>query len=393
MTDSPNGTTDDATEAGEPAVLTGARAIIELGALAANWRAHAGVAAGAECGAVLKADAYGIGLVPAGRTLWNVGARTFFVALGEEGRRLREALPEATIFVLNGATADDLPFLYRHRLAPFLSSAEEIYEIAAAARAAGRELPVAINVDTGMNRLGIALERAESWIAEGLPEGISPLMVASHLACGDDPAHPMNAAQLGRFSFLAATVRRRWPDVKLSLANSAGILMGPEYHFDLARPGIALYGARAIADRPPLRLVVTLEARILQVRAVAAGETVGYGAAQTMRRDGRVAIASIGYADGFPRAAGGSDGSPGATVMVGRTRCPLIGRVSMDLIAIDVTDCPPGGVARGAWVEIFGEAIPVDEAAAAAGTIGYEFLANLSRRAPRVYIPPRPSGS
>ncbi len=393
MTGSPSGTSEPRTlwkgGKADEASLAGARVTVDLAALAANWRALSRIADGAETGAVVKANAYGLGIEMAAPALYGAGARTFFVALAAEGRTLRETLPpDARIFVLNGAFQDEAPFFRRHRLVPFLSSAEEIEGWARAGRQAGEALAAAINVDTGMNRLGIAPERAERLFAEGVPEGLRPVMVASHLACADEPDHPMNAAQRARFSALAEAARTALPDAVLSFANSGGTLAGPSFHFDLVRPGIALYGARATRAHPPLSPVVTLETRILQVREVAAGETIGYGAAETARRDSRVAIASLGYADGYLRAAGGSDAARGAPAMVAGVPCRLMGRVSMDLVAIDVTDAPPAAVRRGDWVELFGRNVPIDEVAAAAGTIGHELLTGLSRRAARATLAP-----
>jgi alanine racemase len=202
----------------------------------------------------------------------------------------------------------------------------------------------------------------------------------SHLACADSPANPLNRAQVATFH----EVRALFPTLPASIANSAGTFLGSEWRFDMVRPGIALYGAEFTSGRPPLACVATLEARILQVREAKAGEAVGYGAAERLRRDSRLAILSAGYADGFLRAAGSSDDRPGASAVVGGRPVPVVGRVSMDLIAIDVTGVP--GVTRGDMVELFGPNMPVDEVARAAGTIGYELLTGLSRRAQRVYV-------
>jgi len=369
----------------DAAALTGARITVDLTALALNYRDIAAVAAPAATGAVVKANAYGLGIEEAAPALYGAGARTFFVALPEEGEVLRAVLADACIYVLNGAFAEDHAFYEAHRLIPFLSSPEEIEEWGHAARRAGRRLPAAINVDTGMNRLGLTPERAARFLEDGLAEGIEPVLFASHLACADDPAHPMNGVQRQRFAPLAAAVRRQWPDCRVSLANSGGTFNDAANHYDLVRPGIALYGVQATTAHPALRPVVTLESRILQVRDVPAGDTVGYGAAETMERDSRVAIASIGYADGYLRAKGGSDRTPGAPVAVAGHRCRLVGRVSMDLIAIDVTDVPAEAVRRGDWVELFGPTVSIDEVAHYGGTIGYELLTGLSPRAARVY--------
>ena len=350
---------------------------IDLGALAANWRELAALAAPAECAAVVKADAYGIGIEPAVGALSAAGCRTFFVALAEEGRRVRASAPESMIYVLNGFFSETLELLRKSDLRPVLNSLEEVE---AWARLAGPS-PSAIHVDTGMNRLGLSPRDAGELARHTeLHEKFAPRLLMSHLACADTPENPLNRVQRALFK----EVRAVFPGLHASLANSAGIALGPDYCFDLVRPGIALYGAPFAEDRPPLSTVVTLEARILQVREAEAGETVGYGAAEHLKRDSRIAILSAGYADGYHRMAGSSDARPGAHAFLRGRQVPIIGRVSMDLIAVDVTGIP--GVSRGEWVELFGPNMPIDAVAAAAGTIGYELLTSLSRRAERIYV-------
>jgi len=239
----------------------------------------------------------------------------------------------------------------------------------------------AIHVDTGMNRLGLSLTEARILAGRtDLLAAISPALVMSHLACADDPDNRTNAVQLERFR----EVRSLFPGVPASLANSGGVLLGPDFHFDLTRPGIALYGARASIAVPPLANVVTLEARIAQVRDADAGETVGYGATETLKRRSRVAVLAAGYADGYHRLAGSSDARPGARVFLHGRFAPLVGRISMDLMAIDVTGIPEAR--RGDWAELFGPHVQVDEAAGHAGTIGYEFLTGLGPRYERIYL-------
>ena len=202
----------------------------------------------------------------------------------------------------------------------------------------------------------------------------------SHFVCADEPGHPMNQSQLALFS----EIRKEFPHLPASLANSAGIHLGADAHFDLVRPGIALYGAEFIRNKPPLSTVVTAEARIMQVHDAARGDTVGYGAGKRLAEDARIAILSAGYADGYHRLAGSSDVRNGASVSVRGRTAPIMGRVSMDLIAVDVTGIP--GAAEGDWAELFGASVPIDAAARAADTVGYEFLVQLSRRAERVYV-------
>jgi len=263
-------------------------------------------------------------------------------------------------------------------LRPVLSSWEEIEEWAAY-KEKGVPTASAIHVDTGMNRLGLTLHEAlELARRSDLLAAIGPALIMSHLACADTPSDPLNFRQLALFS----EIRGEFPDLPASLANSAGILLGEDFHFDLVRPGIALYGASAAAA--PLRAVVTAEARILAVREVEEGEAVGYGASERVKRTSRVAILAAGYADGYHRRAGSSDERKGAHILIRGRPAPIVGRVSMDLIAADVTDIR--AVARGDWAELFGANVPIDDVARTAGTIGYELLTGLGHRYARRYI-------
>ena len=360
----------------------GGRLTVDLVALSANWKALADhvTGGGHATAAVVKGDGYGIGLEEAGRALAAAGCTTFFVALPDEGRRLRAILPNAVVYVLNGLIGGAEAYA-RADLRPVLGSWPEIEEWLAFRRAGGTT-GAAIHVDTGMNRLGLSLHEALDLKREArLLATLAPDLVISHLACADTPDNPMNRRQLALFR----EVRAQFPDLPASLANSAGVFLGPDYHFDLVRPGIALYGGVAVLGvTNPMRAVATLEARVLAVREAEEGETVGYGATQSMKMNARLAILSIGYADGYHRLAGAANEHGGAWVWVRGHRAPLVGRVSMDLITIDVTNIP--GVVRGDWAEMFGRHIPVDEVARHAGTIGYELLTNLGRRHERVYV-------
>ena len=350
---------------------------IDLGALARNWAHLAQLSGPAECAAVVKADAYGIGIEQAVPALWAAGCRTFFVAVPEEGWRARKAAPEATIYVLNSFGPAWAETFRTHRLRPVLGSFAAIQAWADCAHGE----PSAIQVDTGMNRLGLSLhETLEFTRREDLLAEAKPQLVMSHFACADEPGHPMNLSQLALFR----EIRREFPGLSASLANSAGIHLGADTHFDMVRPGIALYGAEFIREKPPLATVVTAKARIMQVREVAAGETIGYGAGTRLEEDTRIAILSAGYADGYHRLTGSSAERRGAAVSIRGKPAPITGRVSMDLITVDVGGI--AGVVEGDWAELFGPNIPVDEAAKAAHTVGYEFLTQLSRRAKRVYI-------
>jgi alanine racemase len=352
-------------------VTAGLTLTIDLAALARNWKRLAAAVAPAECAAVVKADAYGIGAEHAVPALVAAGCRTFFVAWPEEGVRVRAVAPEAIVYVFGGFSSE-LFDLYRDAdLRPVLNSAEEL--AGWMAREVGR--PIALHIDTGMNRLGFPpggralLSRLESVGRANIA------LVISHLACADEPEHPKNASQLALFRDMLSSL----PNVPASLANSSGILLGRDYHFDLVRPGIALYGGAPMPDGE-IEAVVTAEARVLQLRDAAKGETVGYGATRTFEQPARLAILAAGYADGYLRAAG----SAGAAVFINGRRAPIAGRVSMDLMAVDVTDVP--NVRVGDRAELFGPNLPIGEVAAAAGTISYELLTGLSRRAERIYL-------
>ena len=360
----------------------GARLTIDLGALAANWQALADRAGEAiATAAVVKGDGYGIGLERAAEALAEAGCHTYFVALPDEGARLRQTVHDAAIYVLDGLIPDSAEMLLAADLRPVLGSIAEIEEWAAVRRA-GATTGSALHVDTGMNRLGLTLAEARALSEHpDLLAAIRPSLLMSHLAAADTPDHPLNRRQLTSFR----AVRVLLANIPASLANSAGIFLSADYHFDLTRPGIALYGGGAVSGTPnPMRTVVTLEARVLQVRDVRRGETVGYGAVETCVQASRVAILGVGYADGYHRAAGSSAERPGARAFVRGSHAPLIGRVSMDLTAVDVTHVH--GVERGDWVELIGPHVPVDEVAACAGTIGYELLTGLGRRCERVYV-------
>lgn len=356
---------------------------IDLRAIAANYRhlrKHAGLA---RCAAVVKGDGYGLGLRPVALALADAGCDTFFVALLSEARRLRAALPRAAIYVLNGLHAETAAEFRTLRVEPVLGSFPEIEEWDTFARIEGDAPPAAIHLDTGMARHGLAPDDARQFSSRARHLHFKPSLIMSHLACADEPAHAMNAKQIALFRELAAL----FPGVPASLANSAALLALKNSHFDLVRPGIALFGGRPVlkADNP-MHPTIRLDLRIVQVRFVPAGETVGYGADQRLGRDSRIAVCGAGYADGIFRAAGPDDGKYGAEAVVAGRRCPLVGRISMDLLAVDVTDVPDAEVKRGDFATLIGDGITVDEFAERAGTISYETLANLGRRYARVYV-------
>lgn len=358
-----------------------ARVTIDTRAIVSNWQTLSVVSGGAETGAVLKADAYGLGAEPVARALYRAGCRTFFVATIPEGVALRVAAPQARIFALSGFWAGWEEPLVSADLIPVLASPEQF----AAFRAMGRDHAFALAFDTGMNRLGFTAAEAPGLAA--MAE--RPVMVMSHLACADERDHPLNVRQ--RESFQG--VRRCFEGVESSLASSGAIFLGPDYHCDLTRPGIALYGGEPISgEANPMRPVVHAEARILQIRQVKTGEFVSYGATHRVSRDSRLAVVGAGYADGWQRSLSGSGVTlrcavpTGGHGVVAGHRVPIVGRVTMDLTTFDITDVPESAVQTGDYVSLFGNGITVDEAARSAGTIAYELLTSLGKRYERHYL-------
>jgi alanine racemase len=366
-----------------PPYLAGAVLTIDLAAVQKNYRSLAQAAAPARCGAAVKANCYGLGLAPVSRALWAAGCRDFFVARPMEGVELRRILPQATIFVLDGLLRGQAGFYARHALVPALISAEEAREWAACAAAAGRKLDTAFHVDTGINRLGMtAAELASVKASTQVMENLKPVLLMSHLACSDDPAHPHNAWQQAAF----AEIRAGWPGVPASLANSSGIYLGQAYACDVVRPGIALYGGNPTSGHPnPMQTVATLAATILHTRDLKPGETVGYSATWRAIRPSRIAILGAGYNDGIPRSLSSKGDATAAHVLIAGAPCPIIGRVSMDVMAVDVTDLPAAQGLRGDCAEIFGPHLALDQVAGWAGTISYELLTRLGSRYARVY--------
>ena len=354
---------------------------IDLDAVAANYRLLRRRLGTAACGAAVKADAYGIGACRVARRLARAGCSVFFVATPDEALALRAELPDPgiDIAVLGGVLPGTGALYAEHRLTPVINDLGQIDRWRRVSERAGRPLEAMLHVDTGMNRLGLAPGDVDR-LAETpeLLEGVTWRCLISHLACADDPDDPENRAQLDRFR----AVRARLPAMPASLANSAGILLGADWHFDLARPGIALYGgAPQAGGENPMHQVVTLLGRVLQVRDIAPGMRVGYGGDYRAREPGRIATVAAGYADGYLRSSTGS-----ARVHVGRVALPVVGRISMDLITVDVTDAPDAAVVPGALVELLGGRNTVDAAAGAAGTISYEILTSLGRRYRREYL-------
>jgi len=357
--------------------------IIDLAALAENFRTLAALAPGAECAAVVKADAYGIGADRAVPALAAAGCRTFFTATLDEACHVRSCAGEATVYSLDGLFPGTAGLHAEAGVRPVLGSIEEVREWADFCHRRGEALAAAIHLDTGMNRLGMRAEDVAQLASDAdIFSAFTPALVISHLACADTPDHPLNERQRADFDRLRAML----PPMPASLANSPGICLSPAFHYDMVRPGVSLYGARAASGTPPpMKPVLSLHARIAQVRTARAGESVGYAASCTLKSETRIATVMAGYADGLFRHLSAGDGETGLTAYIGEHAAPILGRVSMDMITLDITRVPDAVAQRGAFVELIGAHMTVDELADRAGTIGYEMLTSLGRRYQRIY--------
>ena len=340
---------------------------IDLNALADNWRAlDAKSAPEVETAAVVKADGYGCDAGRVSAALSKVGAKTFFVAAAEEGIAVRKNTPnDTTIYVFSGGCMGDHDILKANNLVPLLNSPEQVQEYAA------KDSPFGIQLDSGMNRLG--LEPHEFNALRDQITAAEPEILMSHLACADEPDHPMNGEQLAAFGNMTEGL-----DIPKSLAATGGTLLGPDYHFDLTRPGVGLYGGAPFTDAKP---VVRVSVPVIQTRTVEVGEAVGYAAFWTAKRTTKVATIAAGYADGLIRQMGNHTNEHRVQLYAGDTPCPLIGRVSMDMITVDITDLNH----TPTHLDILCDHQTVDDLATAAGTIGYELLTSLGGRYNRVY--------
>ena len=344
---------------------------IDLGAIVANWQSlRRGPTA-----AVVKADAYGLGASAVVLALYEAGCRHFFTAHPAEAVGIRDLVPDAMLAVLNGLWPGLEAEFAANELTPVLGTLDEIDRWTARARGSGHPLPAILHVDTGMNRLGLDAHELDIVAADHTRlDGLTLRYVMTHLASAEEPDDPLNQRQRHRFAAACA----RLPPAPRSLANSSGLFLGPDFDSELARPGAALYGLNPTPGRPnPQRPVVRLRARILQIRMVEPGDTVGYNGQWTATRPSRIATVSVGYADGFPRAL-----SNRTAAYFDDQPVPLVGRVSMDLSTFDVTDAP--GLVVGDWLDLIGPGGP-DALAADAGTNGYEILTSLGHRYPRHY--------
>ena len=352
----------------------------DMGALQANYAYLQSLAPKTEIAGVVKANGYGCGAKEVASALGAVGCKTFFVTSLEEALHLRglAGLQEATIYTFNGCFKEEQSAFQINRISPLLNSLEE-WQSWTESNAASSQVPsYGLHVDTGMNRQGMSLDDAQS-IASALDgESSGPDLVISHLASADNAGAPFSAEQRKRFE----AVKSWFGNARHSLANSAGLHLGRPYHLDVARPGIALYGGQPLTGKAvPLKPVAHLHAPILQTRVIQAGESVGYGETFRAARKARIATLPLGYADGILRSL-----SNNGFVSLGGRRAPIVGRISMDLTTVDVSEIPEELSRPGAWAEVLGETISVDDMGKAAGSFSYEILTSLGNRYERRYI-------
>lgn len=363
---------------------------IDHQALCENWRTLDKMSGSARTAAVIKANGYGLGLGEVGLSLAAAGCEVFFVATPDEGVRLRRLIKSREIFVFSGLNTRNAAAYAESNLIPVLNRFEDIAVWAEFWKLRGSRRPCALQIDTGMNRLGLCEADIQKLVGDKeLLHSINIITVMSHLACGDEADHKMNGEQLARFKQYSAL----FGGCELSLANSAGIHLGSDYHFNLVRPGIALYGGECgLPGESASNVVATAKAGIVQIRTMQKGEVIGYGGTHVFAQDTKVALASIGYSDGYHRATSGSgtalrdNKSPGALGAIDAHKIPVLGRVSMDYTAFDVSDVPDAVLENASQIELFGDQIRLDDVARAAGTIGYEILTSLGQRYYRNHI-------
>ena len=372
-----------------PVSRAGARLTIDLDALCDNWLFLKRLSGDAECAAVVKADAYGCGIEPTVSALSQAGCRTFFAATPDECGRVRKSAPNARIFCLNGLFEDAEDYFLEHDILPVLNAPEDAKTYAQFAKKSGLALGCAIHLDSGMNRLGFGFDELRTFLDESeFVKCLSIELFMTHYACADEIGHPKTERQRSLFLEAAELL----PKVPLSAANSAAILQEANHAFDLTRPGIALYGGEALSGKPnPMKPVVALEGRIIQIRTAAKGSGIGYGEKEILERESRIAYVSLGYADGFPRSASHKGVSirdiaePATAFFKGRA-LKGIGLVSMDMMGFDITDISEDEIGVGDFIEVIGANASIDDLARSAGTIGYELLTRLGGgRCARVY--------
>jgi len=359
---------------------TGAFLTIDLNAIRANWNILTDRLGAVACGAAVKADAYGLGAQQVASALAIAGCRHFFVAFVHEALALKPHLPaDSILYILHGCTPGTEKEILANGFVPVLVNLEQIDAWAALARAEGKRLPAILQIDTGMARLGLS-EDEMATLAANLHrlDGIELRYIMSHLACAEHANSQFNKQQLARF----CEIRKVFPGIPASLANSSGIFLGSDYHFDLARPGAALYGITPVVGTPnPMRQVVRLQGKVIQVRTISAGTGVGYGGTWRAPSTKRIATVAVGYADGYLR-----NLSNTAVAYFGDISLRLVGTVSMDTITLDVSALPEGALQPDSLIDLINERHPVDALAQEAGTIGYEILTSLGARYHRRYI-------
>lgn len=352
---------------------------VDLGAVLRNWKLLNQTHGNHDCAAVVKANAYGLGMEEVAATLADAGCPHFFVATLDEAIELREILTSQFIYVFAGVQEDEVEDFLDYNIIPVLNSMQQFERWAEVAKDTKAAASV-LHIDTGMNRLGISVDEAEKLaMEEERLKAAQIRFIMSHLACASEPESDFNKQQLERFSH----IRRCFPNLPASLSNSAGVFLGPTFHHDLARPGCALYGINPFTDRPnPVEPVVTLTAPILHLHTTTQeNEPVGYGGDATVAKGTRIATVGIGYADGLHRILSGTN----LHGYIGEHAAPIIGRVSMDLITLDVTHIPHDVLAEGTRVELINAKQDVNALAQAAQTIGYEILTSIKARVKRHY--------
>ncbi len=358
--------------------------VIDLAQVRANWSALASHVAPGACGAVVKADAYGVGAARVIPALAAAGCRHFFVATPQEAGEARALAPNAEIYVLDGLLPGTARELMRIGAIPVLASLGEVREWVAETSVDADPPPAALHIDTGLNRLGMSERDVEELSRDAaLLARLRLALVMSHLACADEAGHPMNREQLYTFHQMRASL----PFAPASIAASDGMMLGADYHCDLVRPGYAIYGGQAAPGRlTPVRPVVRVSARILQVRDVAPGSRIGYSGSYRAHKPHRIATVAAGYADGVFRHASASNEQPGGAVSIRGRHAPIVGRVSMDLITVDVTHIDDPAPLPGDWIDLIGSGLTIEAVGAGAKTIGYEVLTRLGPRFHRIYL-------
>lgn len=350
---------------------------VDLSAIADNYRLLKKQLKNAECACVVKSNAYGLGVEEVAKTLLRAGAGKFFVATIDEAVNLRQILQSKDIYIFHGFLKGQESALIENRLVPVLNSIEQVINWADYSKKTNLKMPCIIHIDTGMNRLGLSNNELDEFIEKNLQDYLDIKYIMSHLACADVKDHPLNKKQLDEIS----RISKCFSGIPISFSNSFGVFLGKNYHFDLARPGMALYGLNPTPDREnPMKTTAFLSSKIIQIREIDTPSCVGYGATCELPAGARVATLPVGYADGYLRSLGNS-----AFCYFKKHKLPVVGRVSMDLIMVDISNVPNGQINVGDEIEIMGKNISADDLAKTAGTIGYEILTRLGARYKRFY--------